>query len=864
MMNNPIYRRLCSIAFILALFFLGFSLVPAAIGRSTAQVTVRVVDAETNQLLPARLVVRSSDGKYPGDRLDVSAKDWPNREIHGVFVRGTETFALPPGKTVVTAAHGMEYRAETQTVEVEAGKSLTVEMKLRRVVNMRTAGWVAGDTHVHMIHGENQRKTSYADVATTCEANGLDFAYVVQEFVGAGQLDLAGYEAECAKVSTDTFRLLLGGERPQDLLGHQTLLGVTNPFLVSNEPPYFKSARAIHAQGGTTIYVHPLRYYPQKQYQGKWLDFPGNNLARELVFDSFVGPSFDGLSVLSDEPANQDAYALWFNLLNRGLFVPVFADSDATFDRPTLGMHAPGFWATYFYVGPGGKVNHTTLSDAVRQGRTLATTGPLLQFRIDEAISGATLPLDGKPRTVRIDAWLPQHAFTLQQSGIGRIELIRNGTVVKTWEPHEAEVHLTHTISESAASWYIVRVFGEDKSWQVGVASPIYFAAKPVPQKRAPLATTVRGRIYDFKTGQERAGIVEIRRDDRVLKSFSARGRFRVKMPLDAEIVVRAPGFPPLRKNLLMDYEPIHRFLWYLESKDLGRAETFDRFERLVQTLDLEFPVGYRMPGSYRIDDLPQATDLSSVQILEGPERKSNGTVAVAAILMDAEQIAPGDTLHIAAIYRDEGNLSGIRSLIVEARGYNPSRPSVFDELKKFAKLETTWETATDLGNGYKMVAGALKVAPWVASGPTGGIDISVRARQGSRDLAFIGLHLPLGPTRRTLSLSSPWPTMPISWPDRSYGLGPFRFCSRIGREGQPRSDYRSLQLKVKTRGKTWNLLPKRDARGCADADDAYYTGQFLDQVLSDESHLALPQLIRPQPKVTWPEKMPLIDAMVP
>ena len=102
----------------------------------------------------------------------------------------------------------------------------------------------------------------------------------------------------------------------------------------------------IHAQGGVFFNVHPLRYFPGKRWQGQWLDFPGNNLARELIFDAYLGPSFDGISVLSDEPANAAAHQLWFNLLNRGFFVPALADSDACFDRPVLGKNVPGFWTT--------------------------------------------------------------------------------------------------------------------------------------------------------------------------------------------------------------------------------------------------------------------------------------------------------------------------------------------------------------------------------------------------------------------------------------------------------------------------------------------------------------------------------------
>jgi hypothetical protein len=355
---------------------------------ATGQLAVQVVDADTNEVIPARLVLQASDGSFPGDRLDCAAARWPYIEAHAVFIPGEQSFELPAGRTSVTAAHGFEYHLDSKEVEIEAGKSTKVSLRLKRLCEMQKAGWVAGDVHVHMLHGENQRQTSYADVALTCEANGLDFLYVGQEYVGAGKLDLKGYIAECEKVSTQHFRMFLGGERPKSLLGHQVLLGVTNPFVFSEDPPYFKTARKIHAEGGVIIPVHPVRYYPGKKYQENWLDFPGNNLARELVFDAYSGPSFDGLSVLSDEPANADAWQLWFQLLNRGCFVPVFADSDACFDRPTLGMKAPGFWTTYLHLEPGAEIGHLSLSEAVRRGQTIATTGPLLQFRIDGQISG--------------------------------------------------------------------------------------------------------------------------------------------------------------------------------------------------------------------------------------------------------------------------------------------------------------------------------------------------------------------------------------------------------------------------------------------------------------------------------------------
>lgn len=820
--------------------------------EAPAVLRVRVVDAETGRPLPARLSLRAADGSYPGDRLRLSAAQWPHLEAHAVFQEAERSYSLPPGETRVAAAHGLQYEARQATVRLESGKTADLEIRLRRVVDLRQAGWVGGDFHVHMLHGENQRPTSYRDVAETCRANGLDFVSVGQEYVRAGKLDLAGYQRECAKVSDERFTMLLGAERPKSLLGHMVMVGGTNPFLIPEDPPYHASARKVREQGGAVVYVHPVRYFPERQYQGQWLDFPGNNLARELVFDAFCGPAFDGLSVLSDEPHSPNGFGLWFALLNRGLFVPALADSDACFDRPTLGLKVPGIWTTYLYLGPQAKVTGPALAEAVRRGRTFATTGPLLQFSIDGEISGETLAPGDTPRAVKIDAWLPQHAFTLEKQSIGRVELIRNGVVVKTWEPGASEVHLTHSITERERAWYVARVFGDDHRWQVAVASPIYFAPEPVPQKQPAFQPLVRGRIYDFTTGAETTGKVEILRGGEVLKSFDAKGRFQVRMPLDAEIRVQSPGARPITRSLLLDYGPVHRFLWYLQSADLAKSETFERFEKLISTVDLEFPAGLRTPGSYFPEGAEGAPDWSTLRVVDGPPESREGSIAIAAVLMDAEQVQAGDTLSVAALFRSEGDLSGAGPLVVELRGYDPRRPTAYGELKKCAEFEKTWATAVDVGGGYRMVAGSLRIPDWVESGPTGGLDLSVRARQGSGDAAFVGLHVPYGPARRALSLSTPWPAMPLAWPDGRYGIDPFRFCGRAGRERQPRADYRKLRLRLKCGGRELDLLPARDGRGCADADDALYTGQFLDQVLSEVSGVGNPDPIRPQPVINW------------
>jgi hypothetical protein len=131
----------------------------------------------------------------------------------------------------------------------------------------------------------------------------------------------------------------------------------------------------------------------------------------------------------------------------------------------------------------------------------------------------------------------------------------------------------------------------------------------------------------------------------------------------------------------------------------------------------------------------------------------------------------------------------------------------------------------------------------------------------GSQDAAFVGLEVPLGKTKRALGVLSPWPTMPSSWPDGNYGIGPLKITGRAGREAQPRSDYRQLKLNVRTDRGEFDICAETDGRGCADADDAVYTARFVDQTLSEETKLAEADPIRPQPPVKWRLNLPLHDA---
>ncbi len=159
-------RSTRSIAVLSALVLLSAGSASAGTGR----LTIRVRESRTGRIIPARLVLRSSDGRYPGDRIGLRGEDRSGIEAHGVFIGGDGSFELPAGRTSIIAAHGPGYETDSIELDVPSGGSITAELKLRHSLDMRALGWVGGDAHVHMIHGEDQRPTGYEDVATACSA----------------------------------------------------------------------------------------------------------------------------------------------------------------------------------------------------------------------------------------------------------------------------------------------------------------------------------------------------------------------------------------------------------------------------------------------------------------------------------------------------------------------------------------------------------------------------------------------------------------------------------------------------------------------------------------------------------------------
>jgi hypothetical protein len=126
-----------------------------------------VKDADTGQLIPARVGVYDSTGRAPlpsdqapliqrfGDKIRLlliaPRAFWPSDNRQGFYTKGHYEARLPEGTYEIAVSRGPEYHTYHGTFQVGA-KGAVVTVPLKRYIDMASRGWISGDDHVHHRH----------------------------------------------------------------------------------------------------------------------------------------------------------------------------------------------------------------------------------------------------------------------------------------------------------------------------------------------------------------------------------------------------------------------------------------------------------------------------------------------------------------------------------------------------------------------------------------------------------------------------------------------------------------------------------------------------------------------------------------
>ena len=347
--------------------------------RPMGKLRVRVLDGTTGRPTPARIRGTASDGKFyaPSDayvRLGLQTD-------HFFHTSGDFTVEVPPGRMAVEALKGFEYQPARADIKIEPDRITSVDLELKRVADTAAEGWYSGSTHVHMNYGGNLQNTpenlvfmgEAEDLRVIMDqvANKDNRIFDQQFFIGPGE----------HPASTEHLKLHIGEEYRPPFYGHVFFLGLKDhlisPFTTGYEGTGIESLypsntdmfRKARAQGALVSYVHPFVSTDTDP-----LD-TGLGVARALPVDAALGV----LDCLEWSYPGRSQLVVWQHLLNNDIVLPPVGGEDSINNLHQYRLI--GAWRAYVHLD--GPLTISNWLNAIRTGHTYASSGPLLEFRIN-------------------------------------------------------------------------------------------------------------------------------------------------------------------------------------------------------------------------------------------------------------------------------------------------------------------------------------------------------------------------------------------------------------------------------------------------------------------------------------------------
>jgi len=293
---------------------------------------------------------------------------------------------LPAGTYLAVASRGPEYTRQEQIVEVLKDEVLTLAFTIDKVVP--TPGLIGLDPHMHtqnsdgqMLVPERLRSVVGAGVEV---AIATDHNYVTDYAPALKRLGLDKYLAVLLGNEVTKNGVLHFNTYPMKLLPDEEMKGAIS-VAPDEAAELFAASRAKNPQAILQL------NHPRAGDLGFF-----NNLHLDKETAAFADRGFDlGFQVIEvmNGPTfgrgNQEAIEDWLHLLNRGDYFPIVGSSDSH----AVDRGEPGFSRTYvFYAGgEGNALDADALFQALRQGRSFVTNGPIVEFKANGAVSGETI-----------------------------------------------------------------------------------------------------------------------------------------------------------------------------------------------------------------------------------------------------------------------------------------------------------------------------------------------------------------------------------------------------------------------------------------------------------------------------------------
>ncbi len=351
-------------------------------------------------------------------------------------VPGPVDMALVPGAWQIGIRRGVEHEVLFEDLTVRTGETVERTFRPKRWVDMRKQGWWSGDDHVHcriLSDEDGRRLMSWAQaedvhLANIVKMGDIHRTYFEQRGFGPGY-----------RVVDGEYVLSPGQECPRthDQLGHTLAMNITS--MVRNTDRYFlydEVIDAVHAQGGLWGYAHI------------------NSGIFHVVRDMSMNMPRQKVDFAEILQFNNLGTGLYYEFLNLGCKLTASAGSDVPWGGTIGEVRA------YACLGKR-PFSADAWFQAFGRGRTFTTSGPMLEFRVDDALPGDEIQVksDRKLR-VRARAWGDPKRMARV-----KLEIVRHGEVIRSSEsqdPNRPEAQLDFTVEAGQGCWIAARARGGD------------------------------------------------------------------------------------------------------------------------------------------------------------------------------------------------------------------------------------------------------------------------------------------------------------------------------------------------------------------------------------------------------------------
>lgn len=414
------------------------------------RLTVKLVDADTQQTLPGLVRITDAQGQVlslaglvsrgAGLRQSHPTRDW------SVLLKSA-TLSVPQGRLTIEAFSGLETELTRTTIDVEGKSSAEITIPLVRFYDAATSGWRNGNTHLHLRSLTREQADEY--LKSISQADGLELVFVSYLRRARAERDYISNtytEQQLQRLSGEGVTFSFGEEHRHNFgpggegYGHVMFLNIKElirpvsigPGIMGQGHDWPSLRRGIdqaRQDGATTIWCHNAFGFEEVP------DWIAGVLDAHNIFDGGSRGSYEDT---------------FYRFMDIGLRVPFSTGTD---------------WFIYdfsrVYVRFDKALTIERWLDGLEKGRTFITNGLFLDFSLGAYGPGDLVRL-AQPKTLNI------RAQVLGRCDFQKVEVIYSGRVAATARSRPVGGHFEARINRplllNEPGWLALRIVSDQQN----------------------------------------------------------------------------------------------------------------------------------------------------------------------------------------------------------------------------------------------------------------------------------------------------------------------------------------------------------------------------------------------------------------